>query len=74
MFHTLQQNEEKKIQQSEKAIEGQIFLMSFIQSRDFFEALSELPDALLLRQIYSFLNFFGRQNMLCAGEQIIGRV
>ena len=57
-----------------KAMERQIFLMSFMRSRDFFEALSELPHALLFRQVCSFLNFSGGRNKLCAGEKIIGRV
>ena len=39
-----------------------------------FTLLSELPHALVFRQICSFLNFFGGRNMLCADEKIIGRV
>ena len=41
----------QKIQQSKKAIQRQISLVPYVQSRDFFEAHSELLDALLFRQM-----------------------
>ena len=73
-FHTLQRNEETKHTTKWESDRVPNFLMSFMRSRDFFEVLSELPNALLFHQICSFLHFSGGRNMLCTGEKIIGRV